>query len=95
MPRDMAKIQEEIDFLKGQAEFLTGITATHLVVFLKFSEVITTNEASKRQLKIRESKDAIEAALSVSPIEGEQNSNFMRGFNEAKDHYAEFLSALD
>ena len=89
-------LQEEIDFLKGQVECLTGMAALHLTAYFQLTEAIADAVDPKIQIEAFESEQVVKNALDIGlrRANEEQNQDYIEGFNEAKTHYLEVLRAL-
>lgn len=87
------ELQEEIDFLKGQVECLTGITALQLSVYFKLLKNTTDKKILASQISAISPEQAFENALNIGfeRISKEQNQHIQDGFNEAKNHCLDLL----
>ena len=89
-------LQEEIDFLKGQVECLTGMAALHITAYFKLVENIADEVSPKLQIEAFGSEQVLKNALGLGlkRAREEQNQQYVNGFNETKKHYEEVLRLL-
>lgn len=86
------ELQEEIDFLKGQVECLTGIIALQLSVYFKLLKETADKKVSTARISAANPEQAFENALSIGFDRVEnRNQHVLKGFNEAKSHCLDLL----
>ncbi|MXY08241.1 MAG: hypothetical protein F4Y61_06295 [Rhodothermaceae bacterium] len=91
------ELQEEIDFLKGQVECLTGMAALHLAAYFLMTENITDSIDIKLQVRTVKSEEVLKEALDkgMRSAKEEQSQHYVDGFNETVNHYLDVLRGVD
>lgn len=83
-------LQEEIEFLQGHIECLTGITALQLSIYFVLLKKAANGKLPLSQINTDFQRHALENSLKTS-FEG-KSQHFINGFTEARNHCLELCN---